>query len=361
MGGIYCPSATFGKEGLYIMNYFKYVKKFDVGRSLQIYRVVQNLKGYAITIYKNLWEDALDQAFFHILSNYDEESGGDLEHYATKVVGTILLGKYAHEIEHDIALDDGMNKKSTEDTSANPLNIIMENEDFIQIQDYEKCKRYLFPLFVQDYKFFMTLRQEYRKCSYTGIFDMFSCEVILKTIKYFSGKYGKAILKLDKLRKTCRYRSFASDRYQKSMDPNIEYRGMLNGTLLYKVVSKRGSKFFYMMDTKKVIDDIVSSFYSDPKSEAHVIIENSDVYCTLSGRLVIGVDALREALENEIIGSLLAKLSTFRVIRYDRGVNLLMSATKETDVVFPIEIFGYTYYMDFRRVPSKRLIDKSVS
>ena len=343
------------------MDYFKYVKKFDVGRSLRIYQVVQSLKGYAITIYKNLWEDALDQAFFHILSNYDEESGGDLEHYATKVVGTIMLGKYTHEIEHDIALDDGMNKKSAEDTSANPLNIIMENEDLLQVRDFERCKKYLLPMFVQDYKFFITLRQEHRKCSYTGIFDMFSSDVILETIKYYSKKYGRAMLKLGELRKTCRYRSFSGDRYQKSMDPNIEYRGMLNGTLLYKVISKRGSKFFYMLETKRVIDDIVNSFYLNPDSNAHVTIEDVEVYCTLAGKFVIGLPALREALENEIIGSLLAKISTFRVIRYDRGVDLLLSATKETDVMFPIEVFGYTYYIDFRRVPSKRLVDKTAS
>lgn len=361
MGGVYCPSPTLRKEGLYIMDYFKYVKNLDVSRSLRIYHVVQNLKGYAITIYKNLWEDALDLAFFHILSNYDEKSGGDLEHYATKVVGTIMLGKYAHEIEHDIALDEGMNKKSVEDTSANPLNILMENEDLLQVKDLKRCKRYLLPMFVQDYKFFITLRQEYRKCSYTGIFDNFSSDVILQTIRFFSKKYGNLMLGLDKLKKTCRYRSFPSDRYQKSMDPNIEYRGMLNGTLLYEVVSKRGSKFFYMFETKKVIDDLVNNFYKNEKSEAHVKVEGVDVFCSLSGKFVIGEEALRDALENEIIGSILAKLSTFRVIRYEHGVDLLLSATKESDIRFPIDIFGCTYYIEFKRVPSKRLISKSVS
>ena len=343
------------------MNYFRYVKNFDAGRSLQIYHVVQNLKGYAITIYKNLWEDALDMAFFHILSNYDAESGGDLEHYATKVVGTIMLNKYNHEIEHDIALEDGMNKKSAEDTSANPLNILMEKENRVQLKDIERCKRYLLPMFIQDYKFFLSMRQEYRKCSYTGIFDMFSSEVIVETIKYYSKKYGSEMLKLGELKKQCHYRSFSDDRYQKSMDPNIEYQGMFHGVLLYRVVTKRGSRYFYSINIKKIIEDIVENFYLKPDNEAHTVVEGVDVYCSLSGKFLMGIENLKRALENEIIGSILAKMTIFRVIRYERGVNILLSATKETDVRFPIEVFGHTYFVGFDRVPSKRLVDKGVS
>lgn len=360
MGGVDCPF-QYRKEGLSTMNYFNYTKKFDIHRSLRIYQAVQNLKGYAITIYKNLWEDALDQAFFHILANYDEESGGDLEHYATKVVGTIMLGKYNHEIEFDLALDDGMNKKSAEDVSANPLNILLENEDQMQIRDFERCRKYLLPLFVQDYKFFMTMRQEYRRCSYTGIFDMFSSDVILYTIKYYARKYGRAMERLGSLRKGCRYRNFPGDRYKKSMDTSVEYRGMLSGTLLYKLLSRRGVKCFYLIDIRGMLNSIIQDCYLRESCEAHIVVEGVDIFCTLSGRIAVGMQEMRDALENDILGALLSKVSTFKVVRYERGVDMIISSTRETDMRFPVEVFGCTYYLDFERVPSKRVLERKLS
>lgn len=344
------------------MNYFDYVESLDISRIMRIYRAVWSLKGYAISIYKNLWEDALDQAFFHVLANYNEESGGDLMHYATKVVGTIMLNKYSHEIEHDIALDDGMTKKSAEeDISVNPLNIIIETEDMLQVKDVKKCRRYLFPMFIQDYKFFLTKKSEFRKCSYKGIFGMFSTDVIMDTMDYYAKTYGPDMYRLGELKSQCKYRNFPSDRYKSSLDPNLEYSGMLNGVLLYRVASKRGARYFYRFDIKKTLDIICGSYYRSKDCVAHTVVEGKDIFCSLAGKIVIGMDELRETLENEIIGSLLAKVSIFRVLRYERGVDIILSSTKETDMLFPIEVFGYVFKVGFERVPSKRVSVKSVS
>lgn len=337
------------------MNYFKYVKSFDVNRVLRIYHEVRKLKGYAMTIYKNLWEDALDKSFFHILDNFDEESGGDLEHYATKVVGTILLNKYHHEIEHDITLENAMDQKSLNETSNNPLNVLLKGEEEKRVEDLRVCIDYLTPMFVKDYKFFLTSRSEFRKCEYTGLFEKFSADVIKRTMQYFSEKYGEAMTELDEFKKTCRYRCFPSDRYKDSLDENIEYEGMFNGTVLYSTQIKKYSRIFYKLDISELLDYVIDSFFL-PESNTHKTkVEGKDVYCTLSGQIVLGVEELRETLENEIVGAILAKISSLKVVNYNRGEDIILSSTRDINVGWNFDFFGEELVIEFKRVTAKKI------
>lgn len=337
------------------MKYFDYVKSFDTERTIRIYQEVRKLKGYAMAIYKSLWEDALDKSFFHILDNFDDESGGDLEHYATKVVGTILLNKYSHEIEHEITLMNAMDQKSLKETSNNPLNIVVGNEEDKRIEDLKLCIQYLTPMFVKDYKFFLTKRPEYRKCEYNGLFEKFSADVINRTMSYFSKNYGDTMNDLDEFKKSCRYRSFSDERYKASIDENITYLGTVRGTVLYSCPIKKYSRIFYEVDLNELLWYIIEEFFISEKNSHKTKVEGEDVYCSLSGQIVMGTDELFLALENEVVGAILAKMSTLKVVHYDRGNRILLSSTREINVGLPMDFFGEEFIIEFKRVTAKKV------
>lgn len=337
------------------MNYFDYVDDLDKERALRIYQEVYKLANYAKKIYKGYWEDALDKAFFHILENFKDESGGDLEHYAIKVVNTICLGRYNHEIAHDTSLNMEMDKKSANVKELNPLNILTEKEEFFSYNNLKGCINYLLPKFIQDSHFFVTKRAENRKCEYKNIFSMFSSEVILASMNYLVEKYGKEMERLTQLKKKCKYRNFSEDRYKNSMDTSIEYMGMLKGVLLYKSLGKKTARCFYEVNISDAVDYLVKNVYNIEESEAKTEVEGINIYCTLSGQLVCGEVDLRKYLEKELIGTILARMSVLKAVLYERGKSIIFSSSREITNSLKIEFLNNCYYLDFKRIPSKRV------
>lgn len=337
------------------MNYFDYVKSLDMDRTLKIYQAVYSLTGYAMSIYKGYYADALDKAFFHVLMNYDEESGGDLTHYATKVVSTILLGRYNHEITHELTLNVEMDKKSATIQKDNPLNILAEKEELISSSDMKRCIKFLLPNFIKDSHLFVTKRQEDRKCSYEGLFSKFSPEVIWHSLNYLVTNYGDDMERLLELKKKCKYRNFSEDRYKSSMDETIEYVCTLRNTILYKSLTKRTLRLLYKLDLKATLDYMIERFYNGSCREAKTVVEGIDVYCTLSGQIVSGMKELRDTLENEIVGTVLSRLSVLMVVVYSRGDYMILSSSREMYSTLPIEFLDDVINLEFKEVPSKRV------
>jgi hypothetical protein len=343
-----------------VLDYFKYTKKdnLNIYSVEEIYKVVWSLKSYAIAIYKGLWQDALDAAFFHIMQHYDD-SRGDLDHYATRVVGTIMLNKYNHEIEHDISLTTAMDSKSVrEEVSTNPIEILLEGYSDIS-DDFEQCVSFLVPYFIKDFKFFESKRPDLRKLSYTELFQKFSTPVISSAMDYLLKKYGKALRALYDLSKDCKYRKYSSDRYKKGLDTLIEYHGIVNDILIYKSLSKvKVKRSFFYFDIFQTINHIIRLFYSNDRFGCMIEVEGVKVYCSLSGYITTSLDELKSVLEDEIIGSLLGKLSYLRVVVYERGKSIIFSSPKEEDCVLILEMFGIDYRFSFQKIVAKRLLSQ---
>lgn len=336
------------------MEYFKYTDKLDIQRMLKIYDVVVGLTAYAKSIYKSLYKDALDKAFFHILDKYDENLG-ELEHYATKVVSKILLGKYSHEIEHDIALETGMNALSFKDSDSNPLNVYIDKEEYKDCSSFHKCVDFLSERFIYDYKLFISQKSENRKCSYEGLFSMFQSDIVILAMRYLIENYGAEMERLGEISKNCRYRSFDCNRYKKSLDPNVDYLGMFNGTVLYST-DKRSLRYFFLFDIKETVDNIVSTYYRED-SKLIAKVEKYTAYCTLSGKIVTSIKDLKVELENEIVGAILAKLPYFNVVAYERGREVIFSSSREF-VLFSLYLWGNEYEVNFKRLTSKRVVKR---
>lgn len=331
------------------MNYFKYAKSYNGYRAMRIYQEVQNLKGYAISIYKGLWEDALDMSFFHILENFDENSGCELSHYALRVVGTILLGKYNHEIEHETSLETNLNKKSVEEDLFNPAHEILDIEEGVSV-DIQECVRYLLPMFIQDYKFFKSKKSEDRKLAYTGLFNMFSYETINESMDLMVKLYGEDMDYLYNLKRNCHYRNFSEDRYKDSMDNSIEYECFFKDVLIYKKLQVKSRKVFYLFNIKDAVDSIIQTYYQGKCSRE---VGDLTVYCTLSGNLVTSTEELRVVLERELVGAVLSRFSYFKVVCYEKGKSIILSSTKELEHGFTLDIFNQDFKIPIRELVSK--------
>ena len=332
------------------MNYFNYSKVTSSYDAMEIYSVVMALKGYAKTIYKGLWEDALDKSFFHILENYKKESGGDLEHYATRVVGTILLGKYSKEIEHEVSLITAMDKKSLETKGLNPAEILIPETEEVS-NDLKDCVEYLLPMFVQDYKFFKTRNPEDRKLTYEGLFSEYSYLVISSAMDFLVGHYAKQMDELLEVKKTCHYRKYQADRYKRSLDSSVDYQGFFNGVVLYKTLNGKSNKKMYLWNIESTLKDLIAKYYKSGKQVQ--TLGDLPVYCTLSGSFVTSEEELISCLENEFLGAVLARFQNLKVVSYERGKSLLVTSTQDLEDGLVFEIFSCSFTVKFKRLIAK--------
>lgn len=333
---------------------------------------VEKLKPYATTIYKSLWQDALDAAFFHIIKHFDfsisDEDTDSLEdklyRYSTRVVGTILLGKYNHEIEHEISLINGMDRESiSAENRMNPLSILLDSEDEASSHDLESCIDYLTPYFILDYKFFKSQKADHRKLKYTELFEKYSTTVISQAIQFLCDNYSNIMDLLYENISNTRYRLFAKDRYKNSLDQTIRYRGFINNTIIYESNTRvKGNKSFYYFSIEETISDILSEYYS-VENTAHsgkFKIHNKIAYVSLSGNIVFSVNELRDYLEYEIIGAILAKISRLRVVVYQQGKYMILSSPKNDECGLAFSMFDTSYKTYFKRMVSKRIEEAKV-
>lgn len=333
---------------------------------------VANLKSYATSIYKSLWQDALDAAFFHIIKHFDftvseddeEDLSEKLYRYSTKVVGTILLGKYNHEIEHEISLINGIDQRSmNEESKMNPLSILIEGEELDQSQNLSDCIKYLTPYFIKDFKFFKTKRSDQRKLKYTGLFEKYSSDIIMQSMKYLVDNYSNIMEDMYSKISKSRYRMFSEDRYKKNLDSAVCYKGYVNDTLIYSTTSRvKGNKSFYFFNIKDTISDMIKEYYSDSNSvnSGKYTIEDTVAYISLSGVIVFTESELRTLLEYELIGAILAKISHLKVVVYEKGKSMILSSPKDNECGLICNIFSTNYHTYFKRLVSKRLEEAKI-
>lgn len=332
------------------MRFFKYLSFKSPKELYDIFNVVQSLAPYAKSKYGSNYEDALDASYEHIIKNYNS-SKGELKNYATKVVGTIWLNNYKKEIASDEQTRISLDIKTAKEF-VNTALVGVDEED-TKSGNINSCINDMVEFFVKDFKFFVTTNSRYKKLDYSEILEKYTSESILGAMKYLNKTYSKDIEKFINYSKTSSIRNFDSDRYLKSKDTSLEYKGVLNDIVLLK--RKQGShiKKVYKVCMKKLIDMIMNLFYSDTQY-GMIVVANVPVYLTLSGKIVDSVDDLKYSLEKELVGSLLSRTS-LKVLHYDRGNDLYLSSTKDTqsDVVLPL--FGKNVGIGFERVVVKEV------
>ncbi|MGV3076447.1 hypothetical protein ACEE21_15320 [Clostridium baratii] len=332
------------------MRLFKYLSSKSPKELYDIFKVVQSLKPYAKSKYGSNYEDALDASYEHIIKNYDSDKG-ELRNYAIKVVGTIWLNSNKKEVANEEKTKISLDTKTAQDFVNSPTEEKMEEN--LKSDNINSCINDMVEFFVKDFKFFATTNSKYKKMDYSELRDKYTSESILSAMRYLNKTYSEEIGKFISYSKTSSIRNFDENRYKKSIDTSLEYKGILNDIVLLK--RKQGShiKKVYKVSLKDTISKILELFYSDT-NYGMIVVANIPVYLTLSGKIVDNIDDLKYSLEKELVGSLLSRTS-LKVLRYERGNEILLSSTKDTqcDVVLPL--FGKNVSINFERVVVKEV------
>ena len=337
------------------MRYFAYCSvNQSVVTTYDIFDTVRSLSAYAKTIYKSHWEEALDNALFHILNNYNEESG-DLLHYATRVVGTILLNKYSKEVTHEIALENGMESKSIADGDSDLAEGYVNKQEVLARSNVKECVKLMVPKFVGDFSLFQTGKSNKRNHSYSDIFEKFDLDTIKESKDYLVNEYEGTILRLKDTASKCTIRKISEMRIDKAKDDTIDYQSMINDIVIYRKWKNQHTKLFYMVDIKETLTKILKQMYeTDTGYFNHVIIEDHDVYVSLSGDIVVGEKNLLDTLEFELLCTLIKSVVSFKIVDHIKGEKLLLSSSKEVPDTFTLESFGTSIDIDLQQKTSKR-------
>ena len=321
------------------MRYFKYVRKKDPVLTLRVHQAVRRCVGLAKKTYRSRWEDALDDAYFHILDNYDVAKG-ELESYAISVVGTIYLNKYPREVGSDVVFDIESDKYAIEQYSQfNPFDSLLQKEEDVEYNSQlDECIRYLLPFFIKDYKFFVSKDSAERKCGYKELFEKFPPGIIHDAFIFLSERYSNEAEYLCNLSKGCHARSFSDDRYKNSLDKTLQYICQIGDCICCKTISVRRKKYAYKLDIRDLFNKIYRMFY-EIDGVARRVIHTNVIYCSLSGKLLFDKDELADALENEIIGAILALRTNLKVIHYLPHNEIIFSSTKEDEPNISLNLF----------------------
>lgn len=342
------------------MKYFLYSSgrnnsQFQLAR---IFNAVQKMENLAKARYGGRYQDALDAALFHIIENYDDSVGGSegLEHYAASIVNTIYRNSSKHEILSDTVLDVKSNDQAMEISEVeDPFSSIEVNEAAEFERNVSECIEALLPNFLKDYELFCGKKNAERKTNYHSVYSKFSDAVISESVKRMSKDYDKAKYLAD-LGRSCRLRTFSSDRYKASLDESIQFSGFVNGIAVCTYASARVKRNVYRVHIKEFVDEVVKRFYADEDSVGYRRICGHDIYCTLSGKEVDGEYRLREAIETDTVGSLLAKVVNLRVVDYQAGKQLLVSSSKPEEYGLVFRIFGEDVVLQMTRLTVRRVI-----
>ena len=344
------------------MRYFEYSSRRNSSpyRLACIFNAVLKMENLAKARYGGRYQDALDAAFFHIVDNYDasmdEDNEDNLEHYAASVVNTIYRNTSRHEVLSETVLDIESGNQAIKDLEVeDPFSNISYNSKMEFERDVADCIEELLPNFLKDYELFMGSKSAERKTNYHAIYSRFSDAVISESVKRMCSEYDKAKHLADLCRE-CKLRTFAPDRYKSSLDEAIRFSGMVNGIAVCTVTSHRVKRNVYRVHIKEFVDDVIKRFYTGENSIGHRNICGHDIYCSLSGKEIEGEEALRDSIEYDAVGALLAKVVNLRVVDYEAGKRLLVSSSKPEEYGLVFQLFGTSVVLEISRLTVRRVV-----
>lgn len=325
----------------------------------RIFNAVQKMENLAKARYGGRFQDALDAALFHIIDNYDDsldDSDENLEHYTASIVNTIYRNSGRREVLSETVLDIESSNQAIKDIEAlDPYENIGINTEAEFEREVSECIDVLLPNFLKDYEVFKTRKSTDRKMNYRSVYNRFSDAVVNEAVKRMSTDYEGAKY-LSDLCKSCKLRTFSSDRYKASMDEAIRFSGMINGIAVCTFATSRVRRNVYMVHINDFIDEAIDRFYSEKNPVGYRKICGHDIYCTLSGKEVDGLQKLRESIENDIVGSLLAKVVNLRVVDYKAGSYLLVSSSKAEEYGLLFHVFGADVVLQMTRLTVRRVV-----
>lgn len=335
------------------MKYFKYARRRTSKFSIQVWEELKNLEPYARSIHKGKADMAMLDSYYHITRMYNEEKCTELKHYVIKVLKNIYLGG-----KSDLVSEEQLNKATdAESMRKNSENDAYEKADIEMMfknEDLKSCIRYMFPYFIQDFKFFISESPKNMSLDYSDLWDLYTRKTILQTIKVLRDYYKEPVQEyLDKVAKYKRVvRSYDSERYRKSFDETLNFECIIEDTLLLSCkVKVRKEKVVYKINIRKMIMRLMNLMKDELNLEIPEL--GISVWSSLNGKIFFSEKEIEEQLENEIIGKFLADFISIKVLAYTRGDVIYLVSTKEYPQYIYLDIAEKSFGIELEKVVYK--------
>lgn len=314
-----------------------------------IYKAVQDLDVYAKAIYKGNWEDALDEAFFHLMDNYDS-SKGELDHYAIKVVGKILFNKNKREVsvsDYELLLFSNNKEVSCQDS------VISNMDSSTYSNNFEECLQDMVEYFIKDFKFFVGGNPKDKLMNYNILTGKYTASVIADARAYLIKTYLKPYKEFLKKYKICGVHKVDFTKYTRSFDQGLVLVSEINDIFMVKKNMNGRSKILYRLDLKEVVRKIVKIIYQDSKAGVFDIA-SCEVYMSLSGKITTSMEELKSLIEKELIFNILAQ-NPFKILKYDEGVNIIFTSNRDVHPSLFFTLFDYMLVFDLEKLTVKEV------
>ena len=336
------------------MEYFKYLNSNTCSPDIvyELYSAVQDCKFLALKLYGSRHEDVMDTVYEHALVHFDPIKGS-AKNYVIKLISNMGKNDYKKEVYDDTVMEVSSDNKSISDFSESKEFLEFSSDEEFNL-DTKACIKALVPMLIKDADWFLDMNNSSkRKMNYKSILNSFSISVVKQALgELFECKDD--ISYINALSKECHYRRADSDRYLKSLEKTLIYRNTINNIVVCTVNGMRKGKYVYKLDIDRVVSSFINMFYSE-QGVAYREICGLPIYCTLSGNLCYSLDTIRTALEQDMVGAILAQRTNLKVLHYEKKKEILLTSSREDEPSFILNIFKVGVTIPFEKLSLKKL------
>jgi hypothetical protein len=328
------------------MNYFDYVSTRSNQETMELFEILQDLKGYAFSIYGDRADDAIDATFEHVNSRYDE-SYGELENYTKSVLKNINRSEFKKESPDSENINGVWSERLTDINS--PDAILEERVDQLISENEIECAKELASGYVSDFEVFKDLGSM-RVSSfdkYDKVFEKYTKATIINALFYLKDNYDEVIESFLEFGKKIKNKRMKESQIQKRVEDKIKFVSLIDKTVLYDKVSNFERRFFYAIDWIEFVEEIINV----DKRRISVEVEGRDFWLRPFGGVTDNEEQLKTELGMALVMAVLESNESIQLVKTKGDVFIICSTQplKSCEIC----IYGMNFGVRLERLNSK--------
>lgn len=328
------------------MNYFDYVSTRSNQETMELFEILQDLKGYAFSIYGDRADDAIDATFEHVNSRYDE-SYGELENYTKSVLKNINRSEFKKE-SPDLENINGVWSERLTDINS-PDTILEERIDQLISENEIECAKELASGYVSDFEVFKDLGSMKVSCfdKYDKVFEKYTKATIINALFYLKDNYDEVIESFLEFGKKIKNKRIKESQIQKRVEDKLQFVSLINKTVLYDKLSNFERRFFYAIDWNEFVEEIIRI----NKKRISVEVEGIDFWLRPFGGVTENKKLLKTELGMALVMAILDSHESIQLVK-TKGDEFIICST-QTLKSCEISIYGMNFGVRLERLNSK--------
>ena len=311
------------------MNYFDYVSTRSNQETMELFEILQGLRGYAFSIYGDRADDAIDATFEHVNSRYDE-SYGELENYTKSVLKNINRSEFKKE-SPDSENIDGVWSERLADINS-PDTILEERIDQLISEDEIECAGNMK----------VSCLDKYDK-----VFEKYTKATITNAIFYLKDNYDEVVESFLEFSKKIKNKRMKESQIQKRVEDKIKFVSLIDKTVLYDKVSNFERRFFYAIDLIGLVNEIINV----DKKKISVEVEGRNFWLRPFGGVTDNKEQLKTELGMALVMAVLESNESIQLVKTKGDVFII--CTTQPIKSCEICIYGVNFGVRLERLNSK--------